>query len=608
MAANQSKRRVEQDAGLDAQQSQAKETKLIYEQLSQKPPSTRFLTIKRAANENDAISCEIFPATFGENRKFEALSYRWGEKLADKPILLNGVEKTVTQSLSDALMFLRNRPGTDTLYWVDALCINQDDMAERNEQVKLMRHIYFRASKVLVWLGKMYDKYESMLPELRDLRHATAIVPPGQVKPAGKNLHMAQDVLATENLATWKKGERMAKELYRDEYWNRVWIVQEIGLAKQIEVCFGNASINWSAFVNLFSLHNIGDGGPLKLNTTRTGEEYGSCELFQLLQHYKNAQCKDPKDKVYGLIGLASDVQKFPLDYKKSILQIWTDVMEFANEFGLLNDKDVVAMGGLVKFTLMGNNADPLSRIKQTYGPAEEAKSILDRPNSPKVFHIPTKVLGCIRYIGPSPDEIISDPFKQEIWEQNIQANFQKNAGSAHLESDIFLRTILDPNRSGLSMACFTYTSLAKWTTGNIRYSLLGTLEDKITTAQQQASEGDGMSEHGPTALDSESRNIRLYQFYYSYHGSQCKMGLASANARPGDLICWVESSKRAIILRLHYLHSYRCRIQAVGTATVSSDLQGISLTEHANRFQECDLGDIPAQLDSMFLFMLLED
>ncbi|KAJ2982485.1 hypothetical protein NQ176_g1349 [Zarea fungicola] len=613
MAANQSKRRIEKDTALDGCQNYAKKWKVIYEPLSQNPPSTRFLRIKRAANENDAVSCEIFQATFAENRRFEALSYRWGDELADKPILLNGVEKTVKQNLSDALLFLRNRrPCPDTLYWIDALCINQDDVAERNEQVKLMRHIYFRASTVLVWLGKMYDKYEAMLPELRKLRHAPAAEPSGKAKPVEKKVHLEQEAAAAAgNDAAWKNGEKMAKELYRDEYWNRVWIVQEIGRAKQIEVCFGNASIHWSAFINLFNLHNVGDGGPLKLNTTRAGKEHGSCQLIQLLQHYKNAQCKDPKDKVYGLIGLAQDAQRFPLDYNKSLLQIWTDFMEFANEFGLLKNQDVVAIGGLVKFTLMGRNAEPLKRIIQPYAPAEEPTSIMDTPDSPKVFQIPAKMLGCIQYIGPSPDEIVSDPFKQEAWEQHIQANFQTDTGFAHSESDMLLRTILDPARPELSMSCFAHASVVKWTPGNTYGSMLEQFKHNINATREQSDEQDGLSEHGSTVFDPGSSVIRLYHLFYRHQGFSWKTGLAPGNARRGDLICWVQSSRRAIILRpLRPLrsHSTDWCVQAVGTATVAGDLQGISLRDHADRFQSFDRSDAtPVYLDSMFIFLLLE-
>jgi hypothetical protein len=38
--------------------------------------------------------------------------------------------------------------------WIDAVCINQQDVTERSEQVKMMREIYERATEVIVWLGE----------------------------------------------------------------------------------------------------------------------------------------------------------------------------------------------------------------------------------------------------------------------------------------------------------------------------------------------------------------------------------------------------------------------------------------------------------------------
>ena len=64
--------------------------------------------------------------------------------------------QTVTENLSLALKALRYPDKKRTL-WVDALCINQDNIFDRNQQVQSMRHIYARASCVLIWLGEETD-------------------------------------------------------------------------------------------------------------------------------------------------------------------------------------------------------------------------------------------------------------------------------------------------------------------------------------------------------------------------------------------------------------------------------------------------------------------
>lgn len=197
--------------------------------------SMRLLRIVTASNAEETISCETIHVLFGEKRKFEALSYRWGESMAEKPILLNGVEIKVRQNLRDALCILRRRAGSDKLYWIDALCINQDDVAERNLHLQLMHSIFFRASTVLVWLGKMYDQYEPTVSLLQGFEDAE------QSKRSEKHLSRMKEEIKANSL-------EMAENIYEDQYWNRVWIVQEIGLARRIEVCLGETSINWSAF------------------------------------------------------------------------------------------------------------------------------------------------------------------------------------------------------------------------------------------------------------------------------------------------------------------------------------------------------------------------
>lgn len=86
------------------------------------------------------------------NLKYTALSYTWGNPLATTPILVNGVETEVTLNLEAALRHIR-KPEYDVILWVDALCINQNDVAEKNHQVEMMREIFAGAELVIAWLG-----------------------------------------------------------------------------------------------------------------------------------------------------------------------------------------------------------------------------------------------------------------------------------------------------------------------------------------------------------------------------------------------------------------------------------------------------------------------
>lgn len=101
----------------------------------------------------DKIKCVIFRANLDDkDLRYEALSYTWGSPLPVRTIHLNSKKFCVTPSLHAALQHLR-RVDEPRILWVDAVCINQFDFAERSQQVGLMRRIYSQASSVCVWLG-----------------------------------------------------------------------------------------------------------------------------------------------------------------------------------------------------------------------------------------------------------------------------------------------------------------------------------------------------------------------------------------------------------------------------------------------------------------------
>ncbi|KAI9641711.1 hypothetical protein NHQ30_009567 [Ciborinia camelliae] len=83
---------------------------------------------------------------------YEALSYVWGSTNPPKTINLGGRLVSITPNLDNALRNLRH-PTSPRIFWVDALCINQDDLDERAAQVALMRRVYSDATIVLIWLG-----------------------------------------------------------------------------------------------------------------------------------------------------------------------------------------------------------------------------------------------------------------------------------------------------------------------------------------------------------------------------------------------------------------------------------------------------------------------
>jgi Heterokaryon incompatibility protein (HET) len=109
----------------------------------------RLLKLLPAMDFNDDIRCELL---YSPNIEYEALSYVWGDPDVTVPILLHGIPHPVTTNLELALRYIRYAEEPRVL-WVDALCINQKDISEKNHQVAQMREIYLDSKQVccLAW-------------------------------------------------------------------------------------------------------------------------------------------------------------------------------------------------------------------------------------------------------------------------------------------------------------------------------------------------------------------------------------------------------------------------------------------------------------------------
>lgn len=95
---------------------------------------------------------ENFNITSAPFSTYESLSYVWGSSERTHAIECDGQDRSITASLFSALKRLRLRDQPRRL-WVDQLCINQDDLVERSQQVEFMNKTYANANRVLVWLG-----------------------------------------------------------------------------------------------------------------------------------------------------------------------------------------------------------------------------------------------------------------------------------------------------------------------------------------------------------------------------------------------------------------------------------------------------------------------
>lgn len=127
----------------------------IYRRLDQPRQQVRLLTLHQGRSwESIKVSLRhaSLPDVTIAAPPFEALSYVWGSSDRTCLVICDHAKRNVTEALHQALFYLRHETEARIL-WTDALCINQDDLEEKSDQIPLMRQIYRSAQRVVAWLG-----------------------------------------------------------------------------------------------------------------------------------------------------------------------------------------------------------------------------------------------------------------------------------------------------------------------------------------------------------------------------------------------------------------------------------------------------------------------
>lgn len=181
------------------------------------------------------------------DQSFIALSYAWaaGSSPATFPISCNGRQLWVHHNLYSALPFLARRLEANKLlgvaYWVDAICINQNDDEEKTHQIRLMNKVYRKADKVLVWLGL------ALKPEWQELIPRAIELMPLLVEENARHQRWSLET----SLVVDRKLSYLGRDVWeaimhvlRNPYFQRVWIVQEVALAKEITFLCGDHEID----------------------------------------------------------------------------------------------------------------------------------------------------------------------------------------------------------------------------------------------------------------------------------------------------------------------------------------------------------------------------
>ena len=324
----------------------------------------RILTLKPGAYD-DAVRFILTKHPVDDLPPYEALSYAWGEGKRDNICLCQDERSSgafkITNNLFQALKQLRHKD-EDRLLWIDQICIDQTDQDEKPQQIRLMSTIYRQAAQVVVWLGPA-DAETSLVFSLIDdiigqcVQLYRRLVPEGY---DGSNLHSYLPLeLKSTDAPEWGAYRR----IFKRSWFTRLWVFQELALSKSAIIVCGEWAVGWLTFSTVLDnvwrfdmQHGFGESrlkgvGRLCSELFLCNHELKSLErssetspvyltLLGLVATCMGQQTSEPSDKVYGLLGLAQDIenQTFPINYRQHFRDTYIDVSRlFIQQHGDLN-------------------------------------------------------------------------------------------------------------------------------------------------------------------------------------------------------------------------------------------------------------------------------
>lgn len=280
-----------------------------------------------------ALKCSLRTTSHSEVPTYTAISYTWNESdkiwygessTAPKPIWIDAKLIQVPDKVAN-ILYLALQHGK-RLVWIDTICINQSNAAEKSHQVAQMGRIYKEALDVLCFLNNPSAKTDALFDTIRLASAA----------PPSRYLHEI-----TKGLAG----------LSKDNYWSRAWTLPEMVLAKTALVCCGWKIISLPEIVDLYNrgydiesrdtleiLKTLGRGFPELLNIVRQGRDTmdgwesklvtfePQSGFLDVLRKCRGSHgCSDPRDLIYSRLSLCAEATKlvpYP-DYTISVEELY---------------------------------------------------------------------------------------------------------------------------------------------------------------------------------------------------------------------------------------------------------------------------------------------
>ncbi|KAF2490669.1 HET-domain-containing protein [Lophium mytilinum] len=322
-------------------------------------PTTRSIRLLRLHPRRSLeLHCTLETHTLGHPSipAYDTISYHWGPSTPTHSILLHS-QHTTTHLLvpTNCFKVLCDRASLfqSRVVWIDFICINQQDAQEKGVQIPLMREIYSRARRTVAWVG---DSLEAKLADnmVKRMFIDNASTP---TREAG------MQSLVEANSGKRDKEAEALRDMLKQPYFFRVWMIQEIAVAESVDVRYGNAWLDWDMLASVCAV--IGD--PRRGNLAEAmivfdqgrgrgwaqvssldrfrgevqdGREVG---LVHLLGEAGAFGATEKQDHVFSLVAISAD--KGQVDLFKTFGSAPAEVFAHTTRLSLEQDERLCALG-----------------------------------------------------------------------------------------------------------------------------------------------------------------------------------------------------------------------------------------------------------------------
>lgn len=289
--------------------------------------------------------------------EFLTLSYTWGSHQNPRTILVNNHPFQVTENLESFLRYFRNSyldriDNQRTGLWIDAICLNQKDIAEKNVHIKSMKDIYSRALTTIVWLGPETAGTRQAMEyiDLASESHFECLnTSTGGSENKCKFLTDARENCLESGLI------KSLQEIVTRPYWTRLWVIQELALSgPNMKILCGDTYAQWKNFnrailqifngdrqvwhkarpesgvdINLFqaSLNRLSRLSSVAGQLSARNQRSSTTFLTGLFRIMRSSEQKDLRDKVYGVVSLLDPSLAMLImpDYELGVEEVFLD-------------------------------------------------------------------------------------------------------------------------------------------------------------------------------------------------------------------------------------------------------------------------------------------